>query len=203
MPKGTKGETCEAAIRAVIEPSETVTFTDLLTRVKRRGKWNNSTIWEHLMALVVNLPPARLHWPKLKPFLFLHADGRYELHQDTANQSSRNSGMTEERNLSRGQLIEHHLRLDKILDSLDSKEVPNEGFAGRVMRLRDADLLPGNIACMMLTVNGLRNIVVHEGFIMGPHEAGVVKSAMAGIEAWNKEKKAPKRQLPSRGKASR
>ncbi len=140
------------------------------------------------MSLVVNLPPARHHWPKSKPFLFLHGDGRYELYKDMGNESFGDSGSNENRDHSRGELIEDHLRLDKVLDNVDSKQVPNEGFATRVMRLRDANLLPKNIACMILTVNALRNIVVHEGFIMGPHEAGVVKSAMAAIKEWSTKK---------------
>jgi Na+-driven multidrug efflux pump len=41
---------------------------------------------------------------------------------------------------------------------------------------------------MMLTINTLRNIVVHEGFVMGPHEMGVVGSAMATIEEWSARK---------------
>ena len=89
-------------------------------------------------------------------------------------------------NLSGGELIEIHLTLGKILDRLDSSKVKGEGFSSRVTRLRDTDLLPGNIACMMLTINGFRNMVVHEQFVLGPHEAGVVRTAMAAIETWHK-----------------
>ncbi len=188
MSKVAKGDTCVVAIRAVIEPGEILAFPKLIERIKRKGRWKNSTIWEHLMSLLVNLPPARYHWPKSKPFLFLHGDGRYELYKDTGYESLRDSGSIENRDHSRGELIEDHLRLDRVLDNVDSKQVPNEGFAQRVMRLRDANQLPKNIACMMLTVNALRNIVVHEGFVMGPHEAGVVKSAMAAIGEWSARK---------------
>ncbi len=188
MAKVAKGDTCAAAIRGVIEPGEILAFPKFCGRIKRTGRWKNSTIWEHLMSLVVNLPPARHHWPKSKPFLFLHGDGRYELYKATGNESLRDSGSNENRDHSRGELIEDHLRLDRVLDNVDSKQAPNEGFAQRVMRLRDANVLPKNIACMMLTVNALRNIVVHEGFVMGPHEAGVVKSAMAAIKEWSEKK---------------
>ncbi|NIO11571.1 MAG: hypothetical protein GTO40_27545, partial [Deltaproteobacteria bacterium] len=186
--KTAKGETCAAAIRAAIEPGEILSFAKLIERIKQRGRWKNATIWEHLMALVVNLPPARLHWPKLQPFLFLHGDGRYELYQDTEYDHLRDAGSVENRDHSRGELIEDHLRLDRVLDLVDPKRLPNEGFAQRVMRLRDSSQLPKNIACMMLTVNALRNIVVHEGFVMGPHEEGVVNSAMAAIEEWSRKK---------------
>ncbi len=203
MSKGAKGETCAQAIRAEIEPGETVTFPKLFGRIKRRGKWKNSTIWQHLMFLVVNLPPARHHWPNSKPFLFLHADGRYELCKDTGCESFQDAGTTTNRDLTPAQVIELHLKLETILDNLDSKKVPNEGISSRVTRLRDANLLPRNIASMMLTVNSLRNMVVHERFIMGPHEVAVVTNAMAAIEAWSKEKRTPNRRLASRGKTTR
>jgi len=253
MPKGTRGETCAEAIRQVIKPGEVVGFTELFGRIRERGTWNNSTIWQHLMSLVVNLPPARHHWPHSKPFLFLHADGRYELYKETGYESyrektlealeaqpaglceeclqisSRVSGMDNLRricevlqagnllepvqgkcsncrrdralmrlkramtanpqsnapvNLTRDELIEIHLRLGRILDQLDSAKIRGEGFSSRVIRLRETDLLPGNIACLMLTLNGLRNMTVHEQFIVGPHEVAVVRNAMAAIDAW-------------------
>ena len=188
MPKAANGDTCTGAIRAVMEPGKTVTFADLVKRIKRKGKWKNSTIWQYLMSLVVNLPPARHHWPNIKPFLFLHPDGRYELSNETGGKSSRDSGTTSDGGLSPGELIDLHLKLETILDKLDRKKVPNEGFSARVMRLREAKVLPRNIVCMMLTVNSLRNMVVHEQFIMGPNEAKVVEGAMAAIEAWSKRK---------------
>jgi hypothetical protein len=80
MTKGHQGESCSEAIRAVINPEEVVAFSELYQRVKRRGVWKDETIWQHLMSLVVNLPPARRHWKTSVPFLFIHADGRYELY---------------------------------------------------------------------------------------------------------------------------
>lgn len=78
--KGTYGETCAEAIRAVIAPGEVLTFSELFRRVKGRGSWTNETIWQHLMACVVNLVPARYHWPGREPFFLLREDGRYELY---------------------------------------------------------------------------------------------------------------------------
>lgn len=80
MPKGHQGETCAEAIRAVVRAGEILTFSELFGRVKRRGSWRDETVWQHLMSLVINLPPARRHWPTSNPFLFLHGDGRYELY---------------------------------------------------------------------------------------------------------------------------
>ena len=80
MAKGYYGESCAEAIRSSIKPGEILVFSELFGRVKERGSWKEGTIWQHLMAVVVNLPPARYHWKSVKPFLFLHGDGRYELY---------------------------------------------------------------------------------------------------------------------------
>lgn len=80
MPKGYQDETCAEAIRALIKPGQILSFSELFRHVKQRGTWKDETIWQHLMSLVVNLPPARQHWKSTNPFLFLHGDGRYELY---------------------------------------------------------------------------------------------------------------------------
>ena len=80
MAKGYRGESCSDAIRSALKPGELIPFSELYQRVKQKGSWKNETIWQHLMALIVNLPPARHHWKSIKPFLFLHPDGRYELY---------------------------------------------------------------------------------------------------------------------------
>jgi len=80
MGKGYRGETCAEAIRASIEPGEIVAFCEFFARVKRKGAWKDSTVHQHLMSCVVNLPPARRHWKSRNPFLFLRGDGRYELY---------------------------------------------------------------------------------------------------------------------------
>lgn len=80
MPKGYQNETCAEAIRALIEAGQILAFSQLFSGVKEKGAWKNETIWQHLMSLVVNLPPARRHWKNVNPFLFLRGDGRYELY---------------------------------------------------------------------------------------------------------------------------
>ena len=77
--KGQKGESCAQALQNSLQSGEVVNFTDLFERVKAKGSWSDDTISLHLMACVVNLPPARRRWPSTKPFLFLRPDGRYEL----------------------------------------------------------------------------------------------------------------------------
>ena len=78
--KGYSGETCAEAIANSIGQNEVISFSDLFARVKKKGEWKNETVWQHLMGLIVNLPPARLHWPTARPFLFLREDGMYEVY---------------------------------------------------------------------------------------------------------------------------
>ncbi len=79
--KGYAGQTCAEAIRASVHRGEVVRFTELYSRVKRKGAWKDETIWQHLMSCVVNLPPARCRWEHREPFLFIRPDGQYELYQ--------------------------------------------------------------------------------------------------------------------------
>lgn len=80
MTKGNQGESCAEAVRSSLKPGEVATFSELYKRVKQKGGWKDETIWQHLIGLIVNLPPARHHWKNVVPFLFLHGDGRYELY---------------------------------------------------------------------------------------------------------------------------
>jgi hypothetical protein len=80
MAKGLRGESCHAAIRTVLKVGEIVTYTELYKRIKKRGTWKDETVWQNMMSVVVNLPPARRYWEPIEPFLFLHPDGRYEVY---------------------------------------------------------------------------------------------------------------------------
>ena len=80
MTKGFEGQSCSEAINQSVGKRETLAFDELFQRVKKRGGWKDETIWQHLMGLIVNLPPARLHWKSMDPFLFLRPDGQYELY---------------------------------------------------------------------------------------------------------------------------
>jgi len=75
--------TCREAIKKAIHELEggPVTARELFNKVKMMGRWSEDTIWQHLMSLVINLPPAYKHWPNIpERFLFLREDGRYELY---------------------------------------------------------------------------------------------------------------------------
>ena len=121
MPKGKNGESCNEAVRAVISTDEVVSFAELFGRVRERGNWTDSTIYQHLMSLVVNLPPARHHWKNSKPFLFLHADGRYELYKVTGYESLREKVLETLEARANG-LCDECIKMDK-----EMKEVVREG----------------------------------------------------------------------------
>ena len=80
MTKGNQGESCAEAIHASLGLGEIVTFSELYRRVKQKGSWKDESIWQNMMAFIINLPPARYHWKSAVPFLFLHGDGRYEIY---------------------------------------------------------------------------------------------------------------------------
>ena len=80
MTKGNQGESCSEAIRASLQSKEIVTFSELYKRVKQKGTWKDDFIWQDMMALIVNFPPARHHWKTTVPFLSCMVMGTYELY---------------------------------------------------------------------------------------------------------------------------
>ncbi|RLE66704.1 MAG: hypothetical protein DRJ47_01670 [Thermoprotei archaeon] len=72
----------EAVKKAILElGGGPVTAEELFSKVKAMGSWSDDTIWQHLMSLVINLPPAYKHWPNTpERFLFLRDDGKYEIY---------------------------------------------------------------------------------------------------------------------------
>ena len=65
------------ALSQSITAGEIVGYKELFARVRKRGTWSDSTINQHLMSTVANLPPAHRHWNRDR-ILFLRSDGRYE-----------------------------------------------------------------------------------------------------------------------------
>ena len=82
MAKGHNGETCGEVVREILSSSQPLPFSEIHKQIQERGPWKDETIWQHLMSLVVNLPPARYHWKSTKPFLFLRPDGQYEIYSE-------------------------------------------------------------------------------------------------------------------------
>ncbi len=81
MPKGYQGQSCADAIKeCFIEGDQIRSFSEIMQAVKKKGAWQESTIWQHLMSTVVNIIPARYQWKVSKRFLFLRPDGQYEIY---------------------------------------------------------------------------------------------------------------------------
>lgn len=81
--KGHRGETCQEVIREItISTGKAMRFSQIVSLVKARGDWTDDHIAQEMISYVVNLPPARVHWPKVKPFLFLNADGTFEIYRE-------------------------------------------------------------------------------------------------------------------------
>ncbi|MBC8429597.1 MAG: hypothetical protein H8D89_01350 [Dehalococcoidia bacterium] len=83
MGKGKSGKTCAEAIRETIVLLGNRAYADVMfTQIKGMGNWNDQTIYQQLMACVINLPASYGRWPgKLKNrVLFLREDGSYELY---------------------------------------------------------------------------------------------------------------------------
>lgn len=80
MAKGYQGQSCAEAIRQLVRVKEPRSFSELFVELKKLGDWKDNTIYQQIMASVVNLPPARNYWPSDHAFLFLRHDGRFELY---------------------------------------------------------------------------------------------------------------------------
>jgi hypothetical protein len=80
MRKGFHGESVSEALRTIITPGEAMSFSEIVSEIKKKGDWRDDTIWQNLMAHVKNLIPAKHHWNPREQFLFLRGDGRYEIY---------------------------------------------------------------------------------------------------------------------------
>jgi hypothetical protein len=58
-----------------------------------------------------------------------------------------------------------------ILNSLENHSNKGEGLVARITQLRELGKLPAPVACMMQTLNSLRNIVVYEGSALNKQRA--------------------------------
>ena len=79
-------------------------------------------------------------------------------------------------------------RMITILDAIESQRSSGQGFASRVSRLRDTGGLPPQVACMMLTLNALRNIVVYDHIPLADRENTVIEAAWKVIEHWTEQR---------------
>jgi len=75
-------------------------------------------------------------------------------------------------------------RIVEIVNRLDDAHARGEGLSRRIQRLRDSEALPGTVACMMLTLNSLRNLAVYEQTKLTAKVHSVIDSAWAVVEEW-------------------
>jgi hypothetical protein len=59
----------------------------------------------------------------------------------------------------------------------------------RITRARESGKVPSSVACMMQTLNSLRNLVVYEEFLPGPHETVIIEEAWNAVDDWRKRSK--------------
>lgn len=93
------------------------------------------------------------------------------------------SGTQSLRDMS-GYLDQIRRKMIESLNLIDKQSVRSEGLSGRIARLRESGTIPSSVACMMLTLNSLRNLVVYDGFKPGPHEIAVVEAAWLTVQEW-------------------
>jgi hypothetical protein len=80
MNKGFHGEPLREAIRSIVQPGKVLSFSEIVIEIKKKGAWKDDSIYQTLMAHVRNLVPAKYRWHAREQFLFLRANGRYELY---------------------------------------------------------------------------------------------------------------------------
>lgn len=80
MSLGLHGESLREALQSIVQPGIVLSFTEIVTEIKKRGPWRDDTIYQTLMAHTRNLVPAKHRWHAREQFLFLRGDGKYELY---------------------------------------------------------------------------------------------------------------------------
>ena len=79
MSKITCAEAIEEAVRKIGMASADQIHDYL--KVHYPDHWTVDSISQDIMAAIVNLKPAALHWQGARTFLFMHEDGRFELEE--------------------------------------------------------------------------------------------------------------------------
>jgi hypothetical protein len=75
-------------------------------------------------------------------------------------------------------------KIVEIVNRLDETRKRDEGLSKRIQRLRDSGALPGTVACMMLTLNSLRNLAVYEEVKFTAKVSLVIDGAWGVVEEW-------------------
>jgi hypothetical protein len=78
--------------------------------------------------------------------------------------------------------------ISRLMDLAEGRPNSNITPGKRITQLRDENIIPQNIASLMHSIIGLRNVAEYEHHELTPHETQVVKSALSGIREWAREK---------------
>jgi uncharacterized protein YutE (UPF0331/DUF86 family) len=77
-------------------------------------------------------------------------------------------------------------QLIKLLDHFDLTG-EKDSISQRIGKLRDKGVIPGNITVCMRSINGFRNLVIHEDYKLNDNEKKIVELAWITIQKWNKQ----------------
>jgi hypothetical protein len=74
--------------------------------------------------------------------------------------------------------------INRLMDLAEGRRNSNITPGKRILQLRDQNIIPHNIASLMLTIIGLRNVAEYQRHELTQSETQVVKNAWSGIREW-------------------
>jgi len=72
----------------------------------------------------------------------------------------------------------------KTLNKIEKIKSSDRSLAQRISSLRDNNRIPGNIGCLMLTINSFRNLAVYEQYNLSEKEFRVINNCWEIISDW-------------------
>ena len=92
--------------------------------------------------------------------------------------------------LTASQMADRRRLILRLLDALDTAGKPTfrEGVAGKISRLRRADVIPGYVSACMLTVTEMRNEVEYERKELSPAESRAVEGCLEALQEFTRSR---------------
>ena len=92
--------------------------------------------------------------------------------------------------LTASQMADRRRLILRLLDALDTAGRPTfrEGVAGRISRLRRAEVIPGYVSACMLTVTEMRNEVEYERKELSPAESRAVEGCLEALQEFTRSR---------------
>ncbi|MDD3925879.1 MAG: hypothetical protein PHT33_04405 [bacterium] len=75
----------------------------------------------------------------------------------------------------------------RMLDIIEGDTARGQGFSERISRLRNDKTLPGEIACVMQTINAIRNLVVYEHYMPNQKIEKVISDSWDVLIEWSQD----------------